>query len=56
MAGIENIVVHSKVGAYCRVCYRDLRTPLLTLLPPVLPRPLDPGPRATFDLMERAAA
>jgi hypothetical protein len=56
MAGIENIVVHSKVGAYCRAHYRDLHTAVADSAPPVLPRSLDPGPRAAFDLMERPAA
>jgi hypothetical protein len=56
MAGIENIVVHSKVGVTVVLAIRLIMCQLLTLLRTVLPRPLDPGPRVAFDFMERSAA
>lgn len=59
MAGIENIVVHSKVGVDRRVCLAEgsfSMCQLLISLLTELPRPLDPSPRTTFDLMERSAS
>jgi hypothetical protein len=56
MAGIENIVVHSKVGTAVAFAMRLVLRQLLILLPTVLPRSLDPGPRAALNLVERPAA